>query len=52
MKIILKLNELQDILKKSFPKEMLPEGSEIKEVDIGGYSFEREMTITIGKKEE
>ena len=52
MKIIFSEAELVELLKKQFPKELLPEGSTLTEISMDGYSYDRKLTVTIEKKSE
>jgi len=42
--------EITDLLKKSFPKEMIPHGYEVTEIKIEGYS-NKEWSFSLEKKE-
>lgn len=50
MKISLDKEEVMILIKKAFPKEMIPEGYVVTEVESKGYP-EREFIITIEKEE-
>jgi len=50
MKIIMDKGEILDLLKRSFPKEMVPEGYEVTNIKAQGYPDEN-YSIIVEKKE-
>ena len=52
MQIIFSEAELVELLKKQFPKELMPEGSVLTKISMDGYSYDRKLTVTLEKKSE
>ncbi len=50
MKISLDREEMMALIKKSYPKEMIPDGYEVTGVDETGPSYAKDFTISISKK--
>lgn len=51
MKIILNKEEMIEILQKSFPKEMIPNGYMVEKIDTEGYP-DKQFVIQIEKVEK
>jgi hypothetical protein len=51
MKITLNETEMMNMIRKSFPKEMIPADHEITNVTQTGPSYSKEYSITVMPKE-
>ncbi len=52
MKISLNQTEIMSLIKRSFPKEMIPDLHQVTNIEETGPYYAREFTITITPKEE
>ncbi len=51
MKIILTVQEMKDLIKQSLPREMIPAGYKVGEIETKGYPVTK-FEITIEKEEK
>ena len=52
MKICLTKPEVMELIKRSFPPAMIPDGHKVTEIEEGGPTYNREFIITILPEEE
>lgn len=51
MKIIFNQNEILELIKRSFPPEMIPKNYSVESVEVKGYPA-KDFEITLEKEEE